>query len=68
MIGRKKFISILVILTLLISILSPAALAETSSSDIAKITILHTNDTHARVDSTTTEIGFAKIATLVADY
>lgn len=68
MIGRKKFISILVVLTLLISILSPAAFAETGSGDITKITILHTNDTHARVDSTATEIGFAKIATLVADY
>lgn len=68
MFGRKKLLSILVILAFMISIFSPVALADASTGNVTKITILHTNDTHARAESTKTEIGFAKIATLVTEY
>lgn len=61
----------LVILMLLATVFSPAALADTdvaAGGAAVKITVLHTNDTHAHAEGSATEIGMAKIASLVAEY
>jgi 5'-nucleotidase/UDP-sugar diphosphatase len=66
MFKRKRLSVLLVMLLFLLTVFSPAVLADTGG--VTKITILHTNDTQGHVEATPTEIGFAKIATLVADY
>lgn len=61
---RKKFISITLVLALAFSNSICVSAAEKSASK-NKITIIHTNDTHARVLSDDGGFGFAKIASLV---
>lgn len=54
---------------LVFSSLSSLAFAEQSSGATKKITILHTNDTHSRVEESAQDgMGFAKISTLVQKY
>lgn len=60
-----KKVTSLVLVTLLI--LSSFSFAFAADVETTKITIIHTNDTHARLKGTATEIGFAKIATLIKD-
>jgi len=60
----KKLLSIILVLTLLMSMNVVAFAAE----DGTEITIVHTNDTHARIDEGKyAGMGFAKIATKVED-
>lgn len=61
---KKRIIS-LVLVTMLI--LSSFSFAFALDADTTKITIIHTNDTHSRLEGTATEIGFAKIATLIKE-
>ncbi len=56
----KKVLSIFLVFAMVLS-LSVVTFAD----DTVKITIVHTNDTHARVESSSTSLGFAKIATYV---
>lgn len=60
---KKRVLSLVLICLLILSSFSFAfAAGETTT-----ITIIHTNDTHARLESSDTNIGFAKIATLVKE-
>ncbi len=61
----KKRVTSLVLAALLI--LSSFSFAFAQDAETTKITIIHTNDTHARLEGTATEIGFAKIATLIKE-
>lgn len=61
----KKKVTSLVLVVLLI--LSSFSFAFAQEADTVKITIIHTNDTHARLVGTATEIGFAKMATLIKE-
>lgn len=61
----KKKVTSLVLVALLI--LSSFSFAFAQESETVKITIIHTNDTHARLEGTQTELGFAKIATLIKE-
>ncbi len=61
----KKRVTSLVLAALLI--LSSFSFAFAQDAETTKITIIHTNDTHARLEGTATEIGFAKIATLIRE-
>jgi 5'-nucleotidase len=59
----KKVLSICLVLVMIFS-LSTVSMAEDS---IVNLTIVHTNDTHARIESGTGVIGFAKISTKVTE-
>jgi len=61
----KKRVLSLVLICLLI--LSSSSFVFAVEGETTKITVIHTNDTHARLLNTATEIGFAKIATLVKE-
>ena len=61
----NKKVTSLVLVALLI--LSSFSFAFAQDAETVKITIIHTNDTHARLKGTATEIGFAKIATLIKE-
>lgn len=61
----NKKITSLVLAVLLI--LSSFSVAFAQDAETTKITIIHTNDTHARLVGTSTEIGFAKIAALIKE-
>ncbi|MDF2948293.1 MAG: nucleotidase [Sedimentibacter sp.] len=60
----KKVTSLVLVALLILSSFSFAFAADVETT---KITIIHTNDTHARLESTATELGFAKIATLIKE-
>jgi len=60
---KKRIFSLVLICLLILSSFSSAFAADKTTT----ITIIHTNDTHARLISTDTNIGFAKIATLVKE-
>ncbi|MDD2396498.1 MAG: 5'-nucleotidase C-terminal domain-containing protein [Tissierellia bacterium] len=62
----KKVLSLVLVVLL---ILSSFSFAFAEDAEITKITIIHTNDTHARLveDSYNGIMGFAKIATLVKE-
>lgn len=62
----KKRVLSLVLVTLLILSSFSSAFA-TDNIETTRITIIHTNDTHARLIGTDNEIGFAKIATLIKE-
>ncbi|WP_312700982.1 5'-nucleotidase C-terminal domain-containing protein [Sedimentibacter sp.] len=62
---KKKVLSLFLVTLLVLSSFSLAFAAE--STETTRITIIHTNDTHARVMGTDTEIGFARIATLIRE-
>ncbi len=62
----KKRVLSLVLVTLLILSSFSSAFA-TDNIETTRITIIHTNDTHARLVGTDNEIGFAKIATLIKE-
>jgi 5'-nucleotidase len=59
---KKKVLSLLLILLLILNSFSFAFAAE---EETTKITIVHTNDTHARLEGSSSQLGFAKIATLI---
>ena len=61
---KKKVLSLTLVALL---ILSSFSFAFAEDAEITKITIIHTNDTHARLEGSASEIGFAKIATLVKE-
>lgn len=61
---KKKVLSLVLVALL---ILSSFSFAFAEDSETTKITIIHTNDTHARLEGTATELGFAKIATLIKE-
>ncbi len=61
----KKRVTSLVLVALLI--LSSFSFAFAADAETTKITIIHTNDTHARLKGSATEIGFAKIAALIKE-
>jgi 5'-nucleotidase len=48
-------------------ILSSFSFVFAQDIETTKITIIHTNDTHARLEGTASELGFAKIATLIKE-
>lgn len=58
----KRKMSLLLILVLIFSMMGFGYAAE---DDTVKITIFHTNDAHARVESSASVVGYAKIAKLV---
>ncbi|MGD9567004.1 MAG: 5'-nucleotidase C-terminal domain-containing protein [Sedimentibacter sp.] len=60
----KKVISLVLVALLILSSFSFAFAAD---AETTKITIIHTNDTHARLEGTEKELGFAKIATLIKE-
>ncbi len=61
---NKKITSLVLALLLVLSSFSVAFAADAKTTTI---TIIHTNDTHARLESTENELGFAKIATLIKE-
>ena len=61
---KKKVLSLALVALL---VLSSFSFAFAEDAEITKITIIHTNDTHARLEGSASEIGFAKIATLVKE-
>ncbi|WLR51437.1 5'-nucleotidase C-terminal domain-containing protein [Bacillus tianshenii] len=62
---KKNWLVLLFSFVLLLAIVLPSS-ANAASAGEKKITILHTNDTHARVDEGKYDgMGFAKLATLV---
>lgn len=61
----NKRVTSLVLVALLI--LSSFSFAFAADVETTKITIIHTNDTHARLVGTTTELGFAKISALIKE-
>ncbi|WP_019229300.1 5'-nucleotidase C-terminal domain-containing protein [Sedimentibacter sp. B4] len=60
---KRKVLSLVMISLLILSSFSFAFAADAATT----ITIFHTNDTHARLLSNDTNIGFAKIATLIKE-
>ena len=58
----KRKMSMLLVLVLIFSMMGFGYAAE---DDTVKITIFHTNDAHARVESSASVVGYAKIAKLV---
>ncbi len=60
----KKVLSLVLVALLILSSFS-FVLAE--DAETVEITIIHTNDTHSRLVGTSSEIGFAKIATLIKE-
>lgn len=60
----RKITSLVLVVLLILSSFSFAFAADVETT---KITIIHTNDTHARLEGTATELGFAKIATLIKE-
>jgi len=60
---KKRILSLVLICLLILSSFSFAFATDKTTT----ITIIHTNDTHGRLISTDTNIGFAKIATLVKE-
>ena len=48
-------------------ILSSFSFAFGQDAETVKITIIHTNDTHSRLEGSDSVIGFAKIATLIKE-
>jgi 5'-nucleotidase len=67
----SKRLSILLTLIMVFSMLVPGNIwaSDSNASDAAgvSLTIVHTNDTHSRVLSSSGEIGFAKIATKIKE-
>lgn len=61
---NKRVLSLVLVLLL---ILSSFSFAFAQDAETTKITIIHTNDTHARLVGTASELGFAKIATLIKE-
>lgn len=59
----KKVLSIFMVMMMIFS-LSTVSMA---ADDTVHLTIVHTNDTHARIQSSSSIMGFAKIATKVAE-
>jgi 5'-nucleotidase/UDP-sugar diphosphatase len=66
----KKILAVFLIAILVIPAFSVVTLAETSEEqNVKKITILHTNDSHARVEEGKYDgMGFAKLSTLVKQH
>lgn len=65
---RLKLISLLLSLMLLVSIITPFSLATAVENEEVNITIVHTNDTHGRVEEGKyAGMGFAKIATKIKE-
>ena len=60
----KKVLSLVLVVLL---ILSSFSFVFAEDAETVKITVIHTNDTHSRLIGTNTEIGFAKIATLIKE-
>ena len=60
---KKRILSLVLVFMLILSSFTFAFAEE----EATKITIIHTNDTHARLVGTGTEMGFAKIATLIKE-
>ncbi|MBP8692488.1 MAG: 5'-nucleotidase C-terminal domain-containing protein [Sedimentibacter sp.] len=60
----KKTLSLVLVVLL---ILSSFSFAFGQDAETVKITVIHTNDTHARLEGSSSEIGFAKIATLIKE-
>jgi len=57
----RRFVALLVITALLVPLFSVSAMANAPTT----ITIFHTNDIHSRVAATDTQIGYARISTIV---
>ncbi|MTI67151.1 MAG: LysM peptidoglycan-binding domain-containing protein [Firmicutes bacterium] len=65
-ISRK--LSLLLVLTLVLSLIIPFSFVSAEENDSVQITIVHTNDTHARVKEGKYDgMGFAKLATKIND-
>ncbi|HHZ00611.1 MAG TPA: multifunctional 2',3'-cyclic-nucleotide 2'-phosphodiesterase/5'-nucleotidase/3'-nucleotidase, partial [Tissierellia bacterium] len=60
----KKTLSLVLVVLL---ILSSFSFAFGQDAETVKITVIHTNDTHSRLEGSSSEIGFAKIATLIKE-
>lgn len=60
---KKRILSLVLVLMLVLSSFTFAF----AKDEATKITIIHTNDTHSRLVGTNSEIGFAKIATLIKE-
>lgn len=64
---KKRILSLVLIALLILNSFSFALGVETTENAVTKITIIHTNDTHSRLKGTTTELGFAKISTIIKE-
>ncbi len=62
---KKRVLSLVLVTLLILSSFSFAS--ATDNIETTRITIIHTNDTHARLLGTDKELGFAKIATIIKD-
>lgn len=60
----KRVLSLVLVVLL---ILSSFSFAFGQDAETVKITIIHTNDTHSRLEGSDSVIGFAKIATLIKE-
>ncbi|NLN48097.1 MAG: LysM peptidoglycan-binding domain-containing protein [Clostridiales bacterium] len=63
-IGSKKRLSLLLVLTMVVTLVFAPVAGVYADADSVVITIVHTNDTHSRVDA---GIGFAKVATKIKE-
>lgn len=62
---KRKFSMLLVLTMIFLMAIYAAGFTLAAEAESVKITIFHTNDSHARVESSGTIVGYAKIATLV---
>ena len=66
---KKRILSLLLVAIMVLSsfnmVLAADVTTTSAPTDVKKITIIHTNDTHSRVKAESGVIGFAKIATII---
>lgn len=66
---KKRILSLLLVAIMVLSSINIALAVEVTTTsaptDVKKITIIHTNDTHSRVKNESGAIGLAKIATII---
>lgn len=64
---KKRILSLVLISSLILSSFSFAFGVDATQDEVKTITIIHTNDTHARVLDTDGGLGFARISTLIKE-
>ncbi len=64
---KKRILSLVLISLLILSSFSFALGVDTNQDEIKTITIIHTNDTHARVLDADGILGFARISTIIKE-
>lgn len=68
---KKRILSLLLVMILVLSnmsiVFADGAVPTSAQTDVKKITIIHTNDTHSRILDKDGGFGFAKIATIIKE-